>query len=79
MIFLNWTRLDFLFGTESCGFCALMKLFFSGIAVATLLKNGKIRVQNVQLAGKRKSRDEFIVLGYPRVALLHYVIETKYC
>tara|TARA_R110002051_G_scaffold285911_1_gene348229 strand:+ start:61 stop:255 length:195 start_codon:yes stop_codon:yes gene_type:complete len=48
-----------LFETENEGFCALMKSFFSSIAVATVLKNGKIRVQNVKFAGKRKSLNHF--------------------
>jgi len=36
-----------------------MKIFFGSIAIATVLKNSKIRVQNVIFAGKRKIQDEF--------------------
>jgi len=53
------TRLEFLFGTEIFGFCALMKVFSSGIAVATVGGKDKIRVQNVKIAGKRETQDEF--------------------
>jgi hypothetical protein len=37
-----------------------MKLFFSCIALVTKVKNGKIRVQNVGFAAKKKSRDKFL-------------------
>jgi len=36
-----------------------MKSFFGSIAIATVLKNGEIRVQNVKFAGKRKSLNHF--------------------
>ena len=38
-----------------------MKSFFNCIAIATEFKNEEIRVQNVKIAGKRKSLNEFIV------------------
>ncbi len=63
LTFNSRTRLEFLFGTENIGFCALMKIFFSSIAIATVLKNSKIKVQNVKFAGKRKTQDEFVQQG----------------
>jgi hypothetical protein len=54
--------LNFLFGTESEGFCAPMKSIFSSIAIATVLKIGEIRVQNVKFVGKRKSLNHFVNL-----------------
>ena len=51
-----------MFGTESFGFCALMKSFFSCIALATELKKEEIRVQNAKCVGKRLTEDEFNVL-----------------
>jgi len=36
-----------------------MKIFFSSIAFATVLKNSEIRVQNVKFVGKRKVEDQF--------------------
>ncbi len=43
-----------LFGTENFGFCVIMKIFFSRIALATILKKSKIKAQNVKFAGKIK-------------------------
>ncbi len=48
-----------LFRTEIFGFCTLMTGFLSSIAVATVRKKDKIRVQNVKIAGKRTTQDEF--------------------
>jgi len=48
-----------LFGTEIFGFCFLTLSFFYGIALAPELKYGEIRVQNVEIAGKRKCLNEF--------------------
>jgi hypothetical protein len=36
-----------------------MKAFSSSIAIATVRKKDKIRVQNVKNAGKGKTQDEF--------------------
>ena len=41
------------------GFCALMKAFLSSIAVATVGEKDKIRGQNVKIAGKRTTQNEF--------------------
>jgi len=38
-----------------------MKAFLSSIAIATVRKKDKIRVQNVKTAGKRTTQAEFIV------------------
>jgi hypothetical protein len=53
-----------LFGTENFGFCDLMKPFFSCIALATVLKKVKIRMQNVKFAGKIETQDEFNTVLY---------------
>ena len=50
-----------MFGTDIFGFCALMKSFFNCIAIATEFENEEIKVQNVEIAGKRKSLNEFII------------------
>jgi len=49
-----------MFGTENEGFCGLMKSFFGFIAIATEVKNGKIRTRNAKFAGKRLTQDEFL-------------------
>jgi len=48
------------FVTENFGFFAIKKIFYCSIALATLLKKSKFRVQNVGFAGKRKTRSKFI-------------------
>ena len=52
-----------MFGTENKGFCGLMKSIFGCIAIATEVKNGKIRTLNAKFAGKRLTQDEFIAIG----------------
>jgi len=49
-----------MFGTENEGFCGLMKSSFGCIAIATEVKNAKIRTQNAKFVGKRLTQDEFI-------------------
>jgi len=49
-----------MFETEVFGFCGLMTAFLSGIAIATVREKDKIRPQNVKIAGKRLTQDEFI-------------------
>jgi len=39
-----------------------MNTFFSRIAIATVLKKGKISAQNVKIAGKTKTQDDLITL-----------------
>ena len=43
-----------------------MKAFLSSIAVATVGEKDKIRGQNVKIAGKRTSQDEFNILPIKR-------------
>jgi hypothetical protein len=50
------------FATENLSFCDLILSFFSSRVLVTVLKKDKIRVQNVEFAGKRKNQDEFILL-----------------
>jgi len=54
----NENGLEFLFGTEVFGFCALMKAFLSGIAIAMVREEDEIRVLNVKIVGKREAQDE---------------------